>query len=211
MDKRKLTHSTQDIDRAIFKKAMLGINVPLLGDLVVISDYISVGGGFVKSPKEANDLDLIVREDEANRDEGLELKLSRLMQKQVKKDCHFVYNKTGAHSSYIPLFDLILRSKEETKRVEVKEGYKKSLELKKGVKEYYEGLDKWKQDFIYDFAEMAKNLEGKTILDLGCGTGRVMQALINSDYYNYQVDGVDNNDMALGMCKRKAWPLKNLT
>jgi len=86
----------------------------------------------------------------------------------------------------------------------------KIINLAKGDHEYYEGLDEWKQNFIYDFAEMAKNLEGKTILDLGCGTGRVMQALINSDYYNYQVDGVDNNDIALDMCKKKGLAVKKL-
>ncbi|GAJ00020.1 unnamed protein product, partial [marine sediment metagenome] len=86
----------------------------------------------------------------------------------------------------------------------------KIIHLAKGDNEYYEGLDEWKQDFIYDFAEMAKNLEGKTILDLGCGTGRVMKALINSDYYNYQVDGVDNNDLALEMCKKKGLTVKKL-
>jgi DNA adenine methylase len=87
---------------------------------------------------------------------------------------------------------------------------KENIYLAKSDKEYYEGLDKWKQDFIYDFAEMAKNLEGKTILDLGCGTGRVMEALINSDYYNYQVDGIDNNDIALGICKKKGLAVKKL-
>jgi len=212
MDKRKLTHSTQNIDLALFKKSIYNLDASTLGDMVIIADYISIGGSFVKSPKEANDLDLIVRDDKSNRDEGMELKLSRLMQKQIKKDCHFVYNKTGAHSTYIPLFDLVIRGKNEIKRVEVKEDYGKSsdIELLKSIEEYYEGLDKWKQDFIYDFAEMAKNLEGKTILDLGCGTGRVMHALINSDYYNYQVEGVDNNDIALAMCKKKGLTVKKV-
>ncbi|MBA7534306.1 DNA ligase [subsurface metagenome] len=471
MNNRGMAHSVQSIDRVLFRKNVYGLNISFLGDVVKVSDYVSIGGGFVKSPKDANDLDLIIREDEGNRDEGLELKLSRLMQKQIEKECHFVYNKTGAHSTYIPLFDLVLRSKSKINRVEVREDYSKSEELEKGVKpafgspggkkflartivsyipehktyvepfigggavlfakepsesevindldkeiafayrfikritdedisklkkrkqtfsrnwfyrlkdskpisnierfykfiylrsysfgqtgtstvsseekigtstlehklnrypkvkdrlkgvkienkdfrkvlknydsedtffyldppypeqqgefkttlqvrdfelaieglkakwilsmpkkkqdfklakkynykivgvertlnqatgerhidkellisnfpfkkqniylaksdeEYYEGLDEWKQDFIYDFAEMAKNLEGKTILDLGCGTGRVMQALINSDYYNYQVDGIDNNDIALGMCKKKGLAVKKL-
>ena len=210
MNKRKLTHGVQSIDRALFRKNVYGINTSSLGDIVKVPDYVSIGGGFVKSPKDANDLDLIVREDERNRDEGLELKLSRLMQKQIEKECHFVYNETGAHSTYIPLFDLVLRSKNRINRVEIKEDYSKSEEIEKGIKEYYEGLDEWKQDFIYDFAEMAKNLEGKTILDLGCGTGRVMRALINSDYYNYQVDGLDNNDFALGMCKKKGLEVKKV-
>lgn len=210
MNKRKLTHSVQSIDRALFRKNVYGLNVFSLGDIAKVPDYVSIGGGFVKSPKDADDLDLIVREDERNRDEGLELKLSRLMQKRIEKRCHFVYNETGAHSTYIPLFDLVLRSKNKINRVEVKEDYSKSGEIEKGIKEYYGGLDEWKQDFIYDFAEMAKNLDGKTILDLGCGTGRVMQALINSDYYNYQVDGIDHNDFALEICKKKDLTVKKV-
>ncbi|GAI72955.1 unnamed protein product, partial [marine sediment metagenome] len=101
------------------------------GDIAKVPDYVSIGGGFVKSPKDADDLDLIVREDERNRDEGLELKLSRLMQKRIEKRCHFVYNETGAHSTYIPLFDLVLRSKNKINRVEVKEDYSKSGGLEK--------------------------------------------------------------------------------
>ncbi len=49
-----------------------------------------------------------------------------------------------------------------------------------------------------DYLEMAKHIEGKTILDLGCGTGRVMKALESS---GYEVEGVDNNDTALKMAK----------
>ena len=134
MDDRKLTYSTQGIDRSLFRKSIYGLDTSALGDVVITPDYVSVGGSFVKSPKEANDLDLIIRDDESNRDEGMELKLSRLMQKQVKKDCHFVYNKTGAHSTYLPLFDLVIRGKDEVKRVEVKEDYNKAEELEKGCR-----------------------------------------------------------------------------
>lgn len=73
-------------------------------------------------------------------------------------------------------------------------------QLAKGDKEYFEGLDEWKADFMADYLEMSKHIEGKTILDLGCGTGRVMKALKCS---GYKVEGVDNNDTALAMAKKK--------
>jgi len=134
MNKRKRTHGVQSIDRALFRKNIYGLNTSSLGDIVKVPDYVSIGGGFVKSPKDADDLDLIVREDERKRDEGLELKLSRLMQKQIEKKCHFVYNETGAHSTYIPLFDLVLRSKNKINRVEVKEDYSKSEKIEKDLR-----------------------------------------------------------------------------
>jgi len=127
VNKRRLKYtSTMLLDRVLFKRAMLGIDVSNLGDVVVVPDYITIGGGFVKSPRDAKDVDLIIRQDEDGRDEGMELKLSRLVQKQISKDCHFVYSKTGPHSNYIPMFDLVLRAKDETKRVKVKEDYGKA-------------------------------------------------------------------------------------
>lgn len=114
------------LDVALFRKAMLGIDIAGLGEVAITPDYVSIGGGFAKSPKDAEDVDIIIREDEANRDEGLELKLSRLIQKRTGKKCHFVYSKSGPHSDYIPAFDKVLRAKEETKRVKVKEDYGKA-------------------------------------------------------------------------------------
>ncbi len=125
MNKRGLTRSTHDIDVALFKKSMLRVDASTLDDVIIVKDYISISGSFVKTPNEANDIDLIIKESDNNRDEEIEKKLTKLIQGQVKKDCHFVYNKAGAQSDYIPLFDLILRSKDETKKVEVKESHKK--------------------------------------------------------------------------------------
>jgi predicted RNA-binding Zn-ribbon protein involved in translation (DUF1610 family) len=121
----------EDIDKASVKKIM-GIDVPSLGDLVVIPDYVSVGGSFIQDPETADDVDVIIRVDKSDKDEGLELKLNRLIQKQVNKGGHFIYNKTGAHSSYLPLFDLVLRAKDKTEKIEVKEDViqKKTIDFK---------------------------------------------------------------------------------
>ncbi|GAI73683.1 unnamed protein product, partial [marine sediment metagenome] len=156
MNKRKLTHSVQGIDRALFRKNIYGLNVSSLGDIVKVPDYVSIGGGFVKSPKDADDLDLIIRDDENNRDEGLELKLTRLMQKRIEKRCHFVYNETGAHSTYIPLFDLVLRSKNKINRVEVKEGYSKSGGLEKDI-----GPERTLEDYEYLLHHIEIDNKGK--------------------------------------------------
>lgn len=187
MGKRGLKiHSNTPLDVALYKKAMLGIEVSSLGDLAVTPDYVSIGGGFVKSPKDAEDIDIIIREDESNRDEGLELKISRLIKKQTGKKSHFVYSKSGPHSDYIPTFDRILRAKDETKRIRVKEDYgkadKKKTEKPLPALEDYENLlhhihisDKGKEEIhhclIFDhIANMFKQIhlwvkDGKVYLD----------------------------------------------
>jgi len=135
MKKRNLRiNSDTDLDRALFRKAMYGIDVSSLGDIAIVPDYISIAGSLVKSPKTAKDVDVVIREDEDNRDEGMELKLARLIQKHIHKDCHFIYAPKGPHSDYLPLFDLVLRAKDETKRVKVKEDYGKVDEIEKGIR-----------------------------------------------------------------------------
>jgi len=195
---RKLEYSTQDIDRAAFQKAMeiakLGIDATSLGDIVVVPDYVSLGGSAVRDLEKANDLDIIVREKEDNRDPGLELKLARTLDAQEalsKKDKEFVYSARGPHSTHIPLFDLVLRAKRETQTIEVEENYAKS--------DYYDGLDTWTPDFEADYRELTKHLMGDTVLSLGCGTGRLEKRLASI----YQVEGIDNNDTALRMCREK--------
>jgi len=203
--RRKLEYSTQDIDRAAFQKAMeiakLGIDATSLGDIVIVPDYVSLGGSAVRDLEKANDLDIIVREKEENRDPGLELKLARTLDAQEalsKKDKEFVYSARGPHSTHIPLFDLVLRAKRETQIIEVEENYAKSA--------YYDGLDTWTPDFEADYRELTKHLRADTVLSLGCGTGRLEKRLSEL----YRVTGVDNNDTALKMSREKHIPVEKV-
>lgn len=124
MKERNLRISSDTpLDVALFRKAMLGIDVPSLGDIVEVVDYVNLNGSFADDPKKADDIDVIIREDEENRDEDLELKLGRILSKQTDKDIEFLYRPKGPHATYIPAFDKILRAKSETKRVRVKENY----------------------------------------------------------------------------------------
>ncbi|MHA1288245.1 MAG: ATP-dependent DNA ligase [Candidatus Thorarchaeota archaeon] len=199
MKDRNLTHAkVTDIDVEVFRKAMFGgLDVGTLGDVVIVENYLSIAGSFVKSPTEANDIDVIVRDSSSNRDEGLELKVGRLLEKETEKLPHFVYSPRGPHSSYIPLFDLVLRSKEETKRVKIREGQKVE---KQGI-EYFASLDNWDEALLFDNYEVVKRLAEGSVLDLGCGTGRLLKLLEQS---GRKVSGVDNSDEALKFCKKKA-------
>jgi len=199
MKDRGLTHAkVTDIDVEVFRKAMFGgLDVGTLGDIVIVENYLAIAGSFVKSPTEANDIDIIVRDSSSNRDEGLELKVGRLLEKETEKLPHFVYSPRGPHSSYIPLFDLVLRSKEETKRVKIREGQKVE---KQGI-EYFASLDNWDEALLFDNYEVVKRLAEGSVLDLGCGTGRLLKLLEQS---GRKVSGVDNSDEALKFCKKKA-------
>ena len=124
MNKRGLkVGSGTPLDVALFRKSMYGIDIPGLGDLVQVADYINLDGSWADDPKGADDIDVIIREDEENRDEDLELKLGRVLSKATNKKIEFLYRPKGPHATYLPAFDKVLRAKDETKRVKVKERY----------------------------------------------------------------------------------------
>jgi len=206
-NKRKLEHSTEDIDRAAFKRSMeiakIGFDISMLDTMVVVPDYVSLVGSGVSNLNDANDVDILLREDERNRDTGLELKLVRTLDKQdtlAKKGKEFIYSTKGPHATYLPLYDLVLRPKSELNKVVVEEDYKKSLQ------EYYDGLDEWSDDFEVEYRELTKYLQGDTVLSLGCGTGRLEKRLSSI----YRVTGVDKEDLAVKMSKAKGLKVSKL-
>lgn len=123
------TDLDKEVEGRIYKRAMWGLDVPSLGDLTLVENYVSIGGSFVKNPKEAADLDVVIRAPQDVRDEGMELKLGRLLRDETSKEPHFVYAERGPHSSYVPVFDLVLRARPETQKVEVREGRKVQKKL----------------------------------------------------------------------------------
>ena len=195
MSERGLRTSRRtDLHEELFKRTMwAGLDVPALGDLVVVENYVSIGGRFVKNPSLANDVDIIIRDTVSNRDEGLELKLGRILAKETGKNPHFIYSLRGPHSSYIPVFDLVLRAKDKTKRIEIKEG-----QVEKS--RYYEQLDRWDEELLRDNFAVIKELSDGSVLDLGCGTGRLLGILRQS---GRRVLGVEINPEAISYCKRK--------
>jgi len=109
-----------DIDREVMKGVLYGFSPQALDEFVYIPDFVSIGGSYVNSPKGANDIDLVIRKE--GWDEGLILKLGRILKELGTDRLHFVWSQTGPHSSYIPVFDLVLRPKNGFQRVEVDEG-----------------------------------------------------------------------------------------
>jgi len=107
-DRRHLTRGRYPIDEALENyERSKGLSAGY-SDLVVIPEFVSIVGSFVKTPAEARDIDILIRQVE--QDEGLERKLMKVVE-ETGLAPHFVYEPAGPHSSYIPLFDLVLRSR----------------------------------------------------------------------------------------------------
>jgi len=204
MRKMGINLRVTQIDRDIMQKAIYGLDVSELPDMTVIPDYVTVVGSYVKNPKEADDIDIVFRDDDRNRDTGLELKLSRVLSEKVGKEVHYIYNSTGPHSTNIPLYDLVLRPKDTTKRTIVRETYNKRMtDVEEEV--YYAGLDKWSPGFEAEYEAIKKELSGDSVLDLGCGTGRILDRLGK----DYEVKGIENNKTAMDYLNRKGLSFYN--
>ncbi len=107
--KRSIEHSTSAIDKAAFKKAMtiskFGIDVSDFNDITVVPDCIIIGTSFTDS---------------------------KLVSAHIKKQCTEVMISALsngldpsclAEEPYIPLYDLVLRAKQETVIIEVSKPY----------------------------------------------------------------------------------------
>ena len=108
MGSRELKHSTCDIDKATFRKAMtavkFGIDVTDLEDVVLADSCVSL----IKSGDE-----VVLVVPDISFDEEMQEVLEKLFSNYTHTE--------KAEVAHIPLFDLVLRAKSETVRVEVSE------------------------------------------------------------------------------------------
>lgn len=195
--------TASSLDKYIFDSAMYKFSVPNLGDIVVVPDYCSLAGSYIRNPKTAKDADIVLRSPEEQRDETLELKLGRVLSKLVEKDMEFIYHAAGPHSSYIPIYDLILRPKDTMQIIKVKETKitKEKLaaeEERSKEYDYYHSLDQWDEVRISDAAAIVKELDPGSILDLGCGSGYFISLLQSG---GRKVFGVDSSEVAISLAK----------
>lgn len=87
MNKRKLTHSVQSIDRTLLKRGIYGLDIGKLDELNIVPDYISIVGSQVSNPKnEKSDIDIVIRGSEDNRNSSNELLIVRAIRKALGYD-----------------------------------------------------------------------------------------------------------------------------
>jgi len=115
---RSLEHSTCDIDRQAFRKAMevlqVGIDPAQFENISEMTSYILVKEDFAKSAK----IEVIIRDNEENQNEALEKELLKTIGEQINKDCIFVYEKDFS-GKCIPLFNKMLCPVKKIEKIEI--------------------------------------------------------------------------------------------
>ena len=130
MDARKLNHGIKEIDKILFKKSIYNLDVPSLKEFVIVEDFISLAGDYVKNPKNVKKADIIIRS-KKGQNEGLGEFASDVISEVIKKSCNVIWKIGGPDSNCIPLFDIVLRPKPITKKVEIDKPETNDDELEK--------------------------------------------------------------------------------
>jgi len=166
MESRKLNHGIKEIDKILFKKSIYNLDVPSLNEQVIVEDFISLTGDYIKNPKSVKKADIIIRSKEGQND-GLGRFASDIISDVIKKQCNVIYKVEGPEDSYIPLFDIILRPKIITKKVEIRkpettDKYHRipvndckitatiDISKEKGIKALYCGKEKIVATYLFD-------------------------------------------------------------
>lgn len=121
MKNRNITHLEgvaldKAIDPRIFQKSVWGIDIPSLGSMMIVRSYVALSGAFIKSPLDVKNVEVVIRNLEENKDKRLEDSLTMIIKTHMGKVPRFTYSPAGPDSSYIPVFDLMLRPRDETKK-----------------------------------------------------------------------------------------------
>ena len=103
------------LDRQVFKLGIWKFDVAGLGDICLISNYASIGGKFVQSPRSDDPMEILVK---ANQDtkEIINKKLQEMasnLYKRLGKEGKITAEEDDNSDKRIPLYDLVLRAKEE--------------------------------------------------------------------------------------------------
>jgi len=99
-------------------------------EVVVVPNFVCVVGSAAAGKEKPDDIDVLFR---ADRDESGDnflvqaqnvwLPIRKVLDPQKKGLLHYIDGPTGPHSSYLPIFDLVLRRKQEIKRQVIKTAY----------------------------------------------------------------------------------------
>jgi len=111
MRARELMYRPSDLDRALFKRAMTGVDVTAFEDLVVLPDAVSIVGASVTDPK-SETLSVAVSKSVEN-PQWVET-IGRHLADQIGSNRQVVLESlpTKVGSSFMPAFDLVLRPKQ---------------------------------------------------------------------------------------------------
>lgn len=115
----------REIDRLVkdrvVRKGLWSLDVPGLGDIVLANDYVAITGDFIKNPREASAVQVVIKAGRTDRgifysSATLEACLAKALQ-ETGKDIQVAYEHAGCGRSHMPVFDLVLRPKPTNKIV----------------------------------------------------------------------------------------------
>lgn len=136
------------------------------GDVVLVNDAVSIVGSSVTSNK-PNDVDILIRleptkENAKNLIDSIIIQIRKLLE-DLNLMFHPIANASGAHATYVPVFDLVLRPKSKFNLVEIQTQSAMTfrftpIKTKGGYGEYTfstskDGLDALYQTFAVGFFE----------------------------------------------------------
>ncbi len=129
---RKLDVSATDLSKEIDKLRAVrkdaGVDEGLMNlprDIVVVPDFVSMVGSVVTGSKEPDDIDLVVRAKKQGEDflvstQNVWVPLRNILDPDKKDRLSFIPNPQGPNDDNVPLYDLVLRKKEEIKTAVIK-------------------------------------------------------------------------------------------
>lgn len=121
MAKRGLPINTEaDIDLKvqdrIKKRAIWTIDVPGLSDITVTSDFVSLIGEFVRDPRGAGEVEMVAKAEDGTLSPEIERRIIKAVAREIGREGTFSYQPAGPGGTSLPLFDLVLRAKPQTKK-----------------------------------------------------------------------------------------------
>jgi hypothetical protein len=105
------------VEERVTKRAIWNLDVPALSEILLAEGYASIAGRFIKDPKGAEDLQIILKAAVESRDPETEFKIQTMMMKELAgRPVFFNYQPAGPAETHIPIFDLVLRPRTMTKK-----------------------------------------------------------------------------------------------
>jgi hypothetical protein len=105
------------VEERVAKRGIWNLDVPALGEITLAEGYASITGAFIKDPRGAEDVQVVLKTAVENRDPDAEGKIQSLMTKELAgRPVFFNYQPSGPAETHIPIFDLVLRPRTMTKK-----------------------------------------------------------------------------------------------
>jgi hypothetical protein len=109
----------REIDRLVkdrvVRKGLWSLDVPGLGDIVLAMDYVAITGDYIRDPKEAGAVQVVIKAAKEDRGilydpEALKTCIAKALE-ETGKEIQVAWQHGGFFQDHMPVFDLILRPK----------------------------------------------------------------------------------------------------